>query len=182
VRVDEELWARWIDGDEQAGADLFRRHFLAIHRFFTSKLRDIADELTQRTFLAAVESRARVVGPCSVRAYLFGIARKQLLRHLEGRGVRIGDDASLHTSIFEIEPSPSDVAAVIESRDRVRVALRKIPLDHQIAIELHFWEGLTVAEIAVALEIPEGTVKSRLSRAKDALREVLARMPGIQTL
>ena len=53
-------------------------------------------------------------------------------------------------------------------------ALRSIPLDLQIAIELHYWEGMSGRELAEVLEIPEGTVRSRLRRAQEALEAAMA--------
>ncbi|MCA9711067.1 MAG: sigma-70 family RNA polymerase sigma factor, partial [Myxococcales bacterium] len=52
----------------------------------------------------------------------------------------------------------------------------------QVVLELHYWEQCSVAEIASALEIPQGTVKSRLRRGREALREVLASMPAASAL
>lgn len=58
-------------------------------------------------------------------------------------------------------------------------ALRRIPVELQIALELHYWEGLSASEFADVLDIPLGTVKTRLRRAKQRLRAELVelRMP-----
>ena len=55
-------------------------------------------------------------------------------------------------------------------------ALRSIPLDHQIALELYYWQEMTAAELAAVLDIPEGTIRSRLRRAKHLLEEQLAEL------
>ena len=55
-------------------------------------------------------------------------------------------------------------------------AMRRVPLDLQIALELHYWEDMTTAELAEVLEIPQGTVKSRLRRGREALQAELARL------
>src|SRR5690606_22274340 len=52
-------------------------------------------------------------------------------------------------------------------------ALRHISVDLQLVLELHYWEGMSTRELSVVLELPHGTVKSRLRRAREALREVL---------
>ena len=77
---DRELWTAWAEGDDVAGNRLVERYFPSIHRFFRSKVGDLADDLAQRTFLAAVQNRERFRGEGSVRGYIYGIARKQLLR------------------------------------------------------------------------------------------------------
>jgi RNA polymerase sigma-70 factor (ECF subfamily) len=173
VADDLELWRAWTDGDEDAGNRLVRRFFLGVHRFFQSKVADHADELTQKTFLACVESRDRFRGQASFRSYLFGIARKQLLRHFEGRGRGLSVHDITNTTVHDLDPSPSRVVAQLEDHAVVLEALRRIPLDHQVVIELCYWEELSLAEVADVLDVPVGTVKSRLSRAKAQLREQL---------
>lgn len=173
MEEDLELWRAWTGGDQRAGNELVRRFFLGIHRFFQSKIPQYADELTQKTFLACVESRDRFEGRASFRAFLFGIARKQLLRHFEGRGRDLSVQEITNTTVHDLNPSPSRVVAELEDQAVILEALRRIPLDHQVVIELYYWEELTMAEIADVLEVPVGTVKSRLSRAKSQLREQL---------
>ena len=80
--TDQELLAAWKNGDRERGNRLFSRHVRSISTFFRSKLAEGAEDLTQRTFLALVEQADRFRGDSSVRTYLFGIARKQLLMHL----------------------------------------------------------------------------------------------------
>jgi RNA polymerase sigma-70 factor (ECF subfamily) len=79
----------------------------------------------------------------------------------------------METSVCDAGGSPSQFAAVREAQAQVLDALHRLPLDLQITLELHYWEEMSVAEIAVVLEIPPGTVKSRLHRARERLREVL---------
>jgi RNA polymerase sigma-70 factor (ECF subfamily) len=76
--------------------------------------------------------------------------------------------------VCDASDSPSRFAAERQEQAQVLDALHRLPLDLQITLELHYWEEMTVAEIAVVLEIPVGTVKSRLHRARDRLRELLA--------
>lgn len=173
MATDLELWEAWTAGDEGAANLLVERCFLGVHRFFQSKLPEHADELTQRTFLACIEQRDAFRAQSSFRAFLFGIARKQLLRHLEGREGRAFDAA---VSMHDLDPSPSRVVAAQEQQEVLLAALRRVPLDFQIVLELFYWEDLRLVEIAEALEIALGTVKSRLSRGKRLLREELERL------
>jgi len=176
VSDDLQLWRGWTAGDEAAGNELVRRHFLGIHRFFQSKLAAYADELTQKTFLACIERKERFKGRSSFRAFLFGIARKQLLRHFEGRGRGLSAHDITDTTVHDLDPSPSRVVAHVEDHAMILDALRRIPLDHQVVIELFYWEEMTMAEIADVLEVPVGTIKSRLSRAKSQLKERLGQV------
>ena len=67
--------------------------------------------------------------------------------------------------------------AAAEVQRLVLEALRGLPLDHQIALELFYWEGMSVGELATVLGVPPGTVKSRLSRARENLREEIRALP-----
>ena len=176
MESDFELLRAWREGDEAAGNRLVRRHFDSIYGFFESKVREGADELTQRTFLGCVEARERIREGSSVRAYLFGIARKQLLRRFAELERDGKVDVYRSGSRRETSTSPSRVVAKQEEQKVLLQALRRIPLDLQIAIELFYWEELPIAEIATVLEIPVGTVKSRLHRAKESLRERIEQM------
>lgn len=171
---DLQLFERWRSGDARAGNLLFERHFDAIYRFFLHKVDGDAVDLVQRTFLACVEARERFEARSSFRTYLFAIARHELLAHWRRARKAVHDPAG--SSILELSPSPSSAMLQRHEHRLLLEALRSIPLDLQIAIELHYWEGLSTTEIAEVLDIPAGTVKSRLRRAREALIEALERL------
>lgn len=165
--ADFELLQQWREGDPKAGNELFTRHFRSLFRFFRTKVADeVAEDLTQVSFLACVDSRDKFRSAASFRTYLFAIGRNQLFMHFRKRGRADSDAAFGTTSMVDLGAGPSTlVAAKAEQRLLLR-ALRRIPVDFQIAIELYYWEGVSTAEIAVVLEVPEGTVRSRLTRAR----------------
>lgn len=165
---DLELLERWRRGDRGAGNQLFERHFESVYRFFVHKAPDDAADLVQRTFLACVEGHERFRGASSFRTYLFAIARHELLGHWRRR--KPGGDPSL-SSVRDLSPSPSMVLVERFEHRLLLEALRSIPLDLQIALELHYWEQLTTSEMAEVLDVPEGTAKSRLRRGREALLE-----------
>jgi RNA polymerase sigma-70 factor (ECF subfamily) len=173
VASDLELWQAWIAGDRAAGNELVARHFVGIYRFFASKVPDHAEELAQRTFLACVERRASFEGRAGVRAYIYGIAHKELLRHFEGRGGGAPLADLSCRSIADLVPSPSRVIVGREEQRLVLDALQQLPLEFQIVIELFYWNRMSLLEIAETLEVAPGTVKSRLARARERLREQL---------
>lgn len=148
---------------------------MAVYRFFSTKLPDEADDLSQATFAACVEGRASFRGDASFRSFVLGVARKQLLRHLEGRGLLMGGRAVSEVSIADLVPSPSSAVAHAERRALLIDAMRTIPLDFQMVLELHYWEGLPTQAVAEVLEVAQGTVKSRLSRAREQLKSALER-------
>ncbi|MCY1057475.1 sigma-70 family RNA polymerase sigma factor [Nannocystis sp. SCPEA4] len=176
---DEALLAAWRAGDRRAGERLFERYYEPVARFFFNKT-DAEAELIQQTFLACVEGAAKFRGEGSFRSYVFAIAYRQLCRHYRDRK---GDRLDLtEVSVAAMEPSPSQAMVEGEELRLLLAGLRRIPVDCQVALELLYWEQLTTAEMAAVLEIPEGTVKSRLRRGRALLREAieaLAKSPDL---
>lgn len=175
---DLELFEHWRDGDRAAGEALFERHFDAVYRMFRHKVGDSVDDLVQRTFLACVEYAPRVRDASSFRTYLLTIARNELYMYLRRKG-RIGDrmDPGV-TCLEDVGPSPSQVLHHQREQNLLLKALRRVPLESQVLLELKYWERMTGPELAEVLALPEGTVRSRLRRAKQAVEEVMAELAG----
>jgi len=173
--TDRELLALWRQGDAQAAETLFERHFDGLYRFFRNKAGTAVDDLVQRTLLGAYEGSDRFRGECTFRTFLFAIARNQLLVHLAKlRGVeRIEPQRD---SVADTAPSPSSVLHQRREHAMVLQALRRLPVDHQILLELFYWEQHSGTELAMILEVPEGTVRSRLRRARQLLADEFASM------
>jgi RNA polymerase sigma-70 factor (ECF subfamily) len=175
---DAALLAAWRAGDAAAGQELFARHAASVMRFFRNKLDVDLDDLVQRTFLACVESRDRVREGSSFRAYVLRIARNELVNHYAARQRAAARLDPLTTSILDLGASPSVMVASDERDQALLTALRRLPLDLQTALELHYWEELSTSELAEVLGIPQGTVKTRLFRAREQLRVTLKETGG----
>ena len=169
--TDGELLAAWRTGDDAAGRELFARHFDGLYRFFANKVGRGIEDLVQETFLACVEHRGDIREVSSFRGFLYGVARRRLYRKWrdENRGAGAIDIGL--TSVAELGPSPSAIAADAQEQKLILGALRRIPLEFQIALELFYWEDLRASELAAVLEIPEGTVRSRLRRGRQLLEK-----------
>lgn len=172
---DLALLDAWRGGDRRAGSALFLRHYTLVNRFFRSKANaaDVAD-LIQSTFVACIEAKDRYEGTGAFKSYLLGIAFRRLCRHYRSaqRFAARVDFASV--SACDLAPSPSQLIAARQEQRLILAALRRIPLAHQVLLELIFWEDFTAADAAAVLEIPLGTAKSRIRRAQQLLREQLA--------
>jgi RNA polymerase sigma factor (sigma-70 family) len=183
ARSDFALLEAWRGGDEAAGRELFSRYFDSMYRFFRNKVDDAAEDLTQQTFMGLVQGKDRFRGEASFRTYLFMIARKRLYSYL--RKSRADQDATPwgERSVADLGlPSPSRVMASQEEQRLLLLALRQLPLEMQVALELFYWEELTVTEIAEVLETPVGTVKSRLQRARARLDVAIAELASSEAL
>ena len=176
MSADAELLERWRAGDKAAGEQLFERHFDAVARFFRNKVTHGIDDLIQRTFLACVESRDKFRGDSSFRTYLFGVAHNVLGNHYRSKK-RHGDKIDFGvTSVHDLGPSPSVIVAKHREQRMLLEALRRIPLDHQVVLELYYWEKLTAAEVGSVVGVPEGTARTRIRRAKQLLEQEMAKL------
>ena len=172
ARSDLQLLEAWGDGDQSAGRALVERHFDAVHRFFRNKVEQGIEDLVQQTLLACVEGRARIRDHASFRSYLLQIARHQLYNHYRSRRRSKVVDFSV-SSVVDLADTPSRVLVREEDARLLLEALRRIPLDSQVVLELYFWDDLTGPEMAAVLEVPEATVRSRVRRALERLRREL---------
>lgn len=172
-RDDLQLLEAWRAGDRGAGEALFERHFNAVARFFRNKVDHGIDDLIQRTFLGCVESKDRFRGDASFRTFLFAVAHNVLGKHYRSRR-RHGDRIDFGvTSVHDLSPSPSVVVARQHEHRVLLQALRRIPIEHQIVLELYYWEKLSASEVAGVLDIPEGTARTRIRRAKQLLEQAM---------
>ena len=167
---DLDLLEVWRGGDAQAGNALFERHFRPIYRFFRSKVDDSnAEDLAQATFMACVDGRDRFRQHSSFRTYAYAIAKNQLYMHLRKRGRQDKVMTFDSVSAADLEAGPRTLIAAKQEQQLLMRALRNIPIDFQIVVELYYWEGLKTPDLARILEVPEGTVRSRLTRAREHL-------------
>lgn len=169
--TDLELLARWRGGDGEAGQALFERHFDSIYGFFETKCPAEADELVQATFLACLRARDQFRGDSSFRTYLFTIARHELHRVLRARrrqGAQVDFELS---SIAALVSTAGTKLARNEEHRLLLEALRQLPVEQQTLLELHYWEEVEIADLAAIFEAPAATIRTRLHRARKALRD-----------
>lgn len=166
---DERLTLAFTQGSSEAFTELFHRYKQPVYGFFCRRVSDpaSAEELTQETFFALLRAAARYEPRALFRTYLYAISFKILRAHRRKAAFRaafLGQRNSL--------PDPTKRDAT-ESGLWVRRALEKLdPLDREIVM-LREFEQLSYAEISDLLQLPLNTVRSRLFRARNALRELL---------
>lgn len=178
---DFELLDRWHGGDAGAGSALFRRHFDTLMRFFYAKAGRDVEDLVQTTLLQCVRASARFRRECSFRTFLFAVARKVLLAHYRKASSNDKIDP-LVSSVSDLRTTPSEAVARDERATLVLAALQQIPVDYQLVLELHYWEGMEPRDLAKILELHPTTARTRLHRARGALRDALARIHPQQEL
>jgi RNA polymerase sigma factor (sigma-70 family) len=162
-------------------AAIFDRHFDAVHAYLQRRIgRDLADELAAETFLIAFDSRARYdVSRPDARPWLFGIATNLLHRHHrhELRELRAYARSASDPILDAFDGIEARIDASSVRRQLVD-ALTQIPPEERDALLLLAWADFSYTEIGQALEIPTGTVRSRLSRARSRISAALALEPA----
>jgi len=173
---DGVLLERWRGGDTASGEALFERYYDMVERFFLNKVASGVQDLVQETFIRCVESRDRIRDDDRFRVYMFGIAYNVLSAHLRERyrGKRAIDFNE--DSVHDLAPGPGSVMAQRREHRLLIEALRNIPVDDQVLLELHYWEQLTTNQMAEVLAIPIGTARGRLQRARDRLEAAMQRL------
>lgn len=172
--TDAELLYAWRGGDRAAGERLFARYFAPVVRFFRNKVTDHLDDLVQQTFAICVEGHRRMRSDTAFRSYLFAVARHVFLEHLR-RKYRLAAEVDVEAlSLHDLAPGPSQVVAARLEQQVLVDALRRLPTQYQVVLEMYFWEEMTAKELAEALELPLGTVQTRLRRARELLAVAVA--------
>ena len=170
-----ELLARWRTGDVCACDELFDRCSLAVHRFFSTKTDGRAQsvgDLVQETFVRALANAQKFEERSSFRTYVLSIARYVLFEYYRGNRKACETDFEV-SSIQALDTTPSQRVHSGQERVVLIEALRTLPMEQQIAIELRFWEDLSFVEIAEITKVPVGTVKSRILSARKHLERQL---------
>ncbi|MCK9928581.1 RNA polymerase sigma factor [Frankia sp. Mgl5] len=182
IPTDADLLVRSVR-EPEVFADLFERHGDRVHRYLARRAgADLAEDLVSDTFVAAFEQRSRfdpARGPDGALPWLLGIATRILQGHrrAEARRWRVLERA------LPDRPEPAaadrvadrvDADAAVQSLVR---ALAELPDGERDALLLLAWGDLRYEEIATALAVPVGTVRSRIHRARNRLRAALADDP-----
>lgn len=175
---DSDLYRRWVAGEREAGGELIRRYFDAVGRFLATKVsspNDVQDLIAQ-TFEVCAKSLGRFEERSSFRTYLFGVANNVARDYIKKKQRRPEEIDFRVTRLADLGPTPSLIMGHDKEQQLLLHALRAIPYELQVIIELSFFEEMSRAQIAEVLDLPPGTVASRLRRAKAQLFEELERL------
>lgn len=166
--TDEQLMLQFAEGRQVAFEELFARHRQRVYAFFRRRVpgRECAEELTQETFLALLDSASRYQPRAPLRTYLFGVA----FRILRAERRKTLWRAFLFLSTEKGEPSRE---GRVEEALWLRQALDRLDKTDREVLMLREFEQFSYAEIAQLLHLPLNTVRSRLFRARAKLREKL---------
>ncbi len=166
--------------DRRAFASLYRRHHPRIAGYIYRRVGDahLAEDLAADVFVAALRTLPRYsYSGTPVSAWLYRIATNRVnrwARRERRRAMQRLEEAAVAPASHAGNGEPREHEAVM-TREYVRTAILTLPPRHQAVLALHYLEGLPIEQVAAALNCRVGTVKSRLSRARDGLRRRLER-------
>ncbi|UCH34598.1 MAG: sigma-70 family RNA polymerase sigma factor [Armatimonadota bacterium] len=176
-----DLVRRAQHGQVDAFEAIFRRYQARIYTFLHHMVRrrEEAEDLTQTTFVRAWDTIQGLRSPGALGAWLHRIAANAARDYLKSARRKselplFEDALSEGTMGHEPAPDPARDALDAETRKAVRGAIAALPELHRSVVVMHHLEGMSVDDIAKALGVRAGTVMSRLSRAREALRDALA--------
>ena len=170
---DRELLRAHVEGDPEAFGELFRRHrdrmwAVALR---TTRNRELASDCVQDAFISAFRRAGSYRGDAAVTTWLHRIVVNACLDRLRR------DKPTSELPERELADR-RDAQSSVDTRLDVREALDRLPEGQRMALVLVDMHGLSVAEAAAILEVAEGTVKSRCSRGRDAMAELLREPSG----
>ncbi len=174
MKDDLQLFERWSNGDVAAGQVLLLRHYDTVYLFFATKLAaGLAARLTQEAFESMCMSVDRIHAHSTFASYLLGIARAKLVEFHRSRSGDAFDPLSETISGPGMDPSFSTLVGEQHEVTRLVGALRTLPLDDQILLELRVHGALRLREIAEILEVSVELVAARLTTAKRRLQRAM---------
>ncbi len=169
---DAYLAAAARSGDDAAMEQLARRWYprLLAHAHRLSSEPELAADITQDAWSEILKNLSSLDDANAFASWAFRIVTHRYARSIRSlTRRRAGEQAVAREAELQVDATQEDAA----ERGRVRAAIKQLPGPHRAALALFYLEGLRVAEIAVALDIPVGTVKTRLMHAREKLRDLL---------
>jgi len=176
---DLDLLQSAVKGDSSAFRELVDRHSEGLFRLaqWLSGNRADAEDVLQETFTGAFKGMSRFAGRASVKTWLTQILIRQAskMRHRRGRmKIAAHPDPSGGGSGGASEPCVGSGMTTVDRRIDLAAMIQKLPEDHRQVILLREVEGMSYEEISQTLDIPRGTVESRIHRARQSLRKLLS--------
>ncbi len=178
---DVALMLRVRTGDESAFGELYERYYRKLQSFFYGMSRNgaISEDLCQETFLRVWRLRRRYAATGPFSAYLFTFARliwleefRKLGRHRRFLVPSTGEE-NWHRGLRDTSCGPDEMASRSEIQDRILGVLETLPEEQKMAFVMHTIDGMSTDEIALAMQCPANTVRSRRILAIKKLREAL---------
>lgn len=172
---DLALVRRLVAGEDAAMHELYAAYGQRLYAYALRLTGDPAqaEDVVQDVLVVVWKSARKFRGEGRLLAWLLGIVHHTALKSLRRRAQPITGE--MEETLDTGQPSPEQQAERAEQSNRLQAGLRSLSPEHQAVLELVFYQGLSLEEVAQVCRVPLGTVKSRLSYARRSLRGVLTR-------
>ena len=173
AQLDLVLMRSVARGDQKAFRRLHDRYYFRAYKFALRLVQkpDLAENVANDAMLAVWKGAGKFEERAKVSTWIFGIVYRQAQKtRWTFRFERFQDDISER---HDLEDQGTETVEAFFERRRVRTALTKLPMQLRAVVELTYYDGLSYSEISQIMDCAEGTVKSRMSRARDSLRKML---------
>ncbi|MEN6435569.1 MAG: sigma-70 family RNA polymerase sigma factor [Anaerolineaceae bacterium] len=179
LACDLELVRRIVAKEECALHELYTMYGQRLYSYALCLTADpaLAEDVVQDTLEAVWHSAKSYRGEGRLIAWLMKIIHHTVSKSLRHRPMPISEE--MESNLYADEPLPEDQTQSNEQTALIRQGLKKLSPEHRMVLELVFYQGLSLKEIADVCNCPVGTIKSRLSYARQQLRGVLSRMEEI---
>jgi RNA polymerase sigma-70 factor, ECF subfamily len=174
---DNILIARIASGDRLAMQTLFARHRVSVYRWVVRIVRDeaLAEDLLSEVFLDVWRQAAKFESRASVSTWLLAIARYKALS-AQRRRADVELDEEVVATIADPADDPERALQKKDQGELIRRALAKLSPEHSEIIDLVYYHGKSVKEVAEVVDIPEATVKTRMFYARKRLADMVIGM------
>lgn len=175
-QTDEQLLGAMAGGEMTAMTVFYHRHEMRVYRYLLSKLNDsfAATDILNEVMLEVWRSADRFGGRSKVTTWVLGIANNKVLTYWRKQGRRefteVDENLTDDTPAADLEQA----LAAVQDGEVLHASMQALSPPHREILHLVFFEELDYAEIASILQVPEGTVKSRVYHAKNLLKKQLA--------
>jgi RNA polymerase sigma-70 factor, ECF subfamily len=169
------LIGRIAGGDKLAMRALFARHHVRIFRFVARMVRDhqLAEDVVSEVFLEVWRHAAAFEARAAASTWLLSIARFKALSSLRRRGEAQLDEATA-AAVPDRADDPEVTVRKKERGEILRDCLARLSPDHREIVDLVYYQGMAISEVAAIVGIPENTVKTRMFHARKQLSALLA--------
>lgn len=174
--TDGDLIVRLQDADLEALGLLFERHRTRVYRTALAIVRDpaVAEDILQDCFLKVYANAARIDPSRPLAPWLYRVTVNLSYSWLSRRkGQRASIDDAVERLVSPMRHAPDRLTEQTEMRQKVRRAISELSIDQRVVVVLYYLNGLSLQDIAEILDLPVGTVKSRLYYARENMRNQL---------
>ena len=179
--TDEQIMMQVKEGGIRQLALLFERYQNPVYRYFLQTVQDqsLSEDLTQNVFERIIKYRNSFRAESIFKSWIFSIARN--VRYDHYRGLRSTDELD-ESSEEETEHSPADLMVQIEDSDKLHRALNRLDEEYREVLILTRFEEMKYKDVAVLLQCTEGTVKSKVHRAIQKLKNLYLKEEAYENL